>query len=352
MVERTFLYVPNAVVKQILTPAVAVRLARETLMQMANGAVDWAVPRQTNLVVSGADDDDYPAHLSGATAYKIKGCALRETGVAGFRIVGLNRSDEGYAVAGHRPTKNVLLSDALTGEFFGIVDERWAYGMRTGACAAVAVEGLKASDATELALIGTGPMAYAAALAVNEVMPLKAVRVHSRTEERRAQFAAKLSEAIGVPVEPTADPASCLKGAHVVVTATVAKEPFLKHEWLSPGVTVYAMGGGHEWERRCYEEMRVIVDDREQSKIVTEIRRWMSEGTFDPATDVDADLAEVVSGRGGKRGSDDEQFFVRSQGLVTQDVAQAYWVYSQALERGLGVDLEHSLVEQPGESLF
>jgi ornithine cyclodeaminase/alanine dehydrogenase-like protein (mu-crystallin family) len=346
------LYVPNAAVKEILTPADAVRLARETLLQMANYSVDWATPRQTNLVVGGSEDGDYPAHLSGGTVYKIKGCALREIGVAGFRVVGLNRSEEGYAVAGYRPTKNVLLSDANTGALFGIVDERWAYGLRTGACAAVALGALARTGATDFSLIGTGPMGFAAALAVNEVMPLKTVRVHSRDPERRAAFADRLSDAIGLTVEPVADPESCLRDAGAVVTVTTAKEPFLKHEWLSPGAAVYAMGGGHEWERACYDKMRVVVDDREQCKIVTEIRKWIADGTFDPLTDVEADLPEVVAGRAGQRTSDEDQFLVRSQGLVTQDVAQAYWVYNQAVERGLGVDLEHALVERPGDSLF
>ena len=351
MSHRKFLYVPNAVVKQILTPADSVRIARETLQQMAAGDIRWQDPRQANLTVSASEDDVYPSHLMGGTAYKVKGCALPQQGVAGFRVVGLNRSEEGYAVAAYRPTKNVFLSDSATGEFFGIVDERSAYALRTGSCAAVALEALRRDDAVDLSLIATGHMAFAAALAVNEVVPLKRVRVHSRNPERRADFAKRLSAAIGVEVEPVDDAESCVRGASMVVSVTTATEPFLKYEWLAEGAVVYAMGGGHEWERETYRQTRVIVDDREQSKIVTEIRKWTAEGSFDPATEIESDLSSVVSGKVG-RSSDSDQFFVRSQGLVTQDVAQAYWVYSQAAERGLGVDLEHSLVEQPGDSIF
>ncbi len=350
MTRRKFLDVPNAVVKQILTPGDSVQIARDTLVQMAAGGVEWAEPRQTNLAV-GDNSSEYPAHLAGGTAYKIKGCALREQGVAGFRIVGLNRSEAGYAVAAYRPTKNVLLSDIATGELFGIVDERWAYALRTGACAAVAIEALRRPDAADLSLIGTGHMAYSAALAINEVMSLDHVRVHSRNPERRAQFATRLSEDIGAEVEALADPESCVRDASVVVSATIAKDPFLQYSWLAQGATVYAMGGGHEWERETYRRTRVIVDDREQSKIVTEIKNWTAEGTFNPDADIEADLGQVVSGAAG-RSSDEDQFFIRSQGLVTQDVAQAYWVYTQADAKGLGVDLEHSLVERPGDAIF
>jgi alanine dehydrogenase len=351
MSHRRFLYVPNAVVKQVLTPADSVKIARETLKQMAAGDISWTEPRQTNLTVSGSDNDAYPSHLMGGTAYKIKGCALPQEGIAGFRIVGLNRSDEGYAVAAYRPTKHVFLSDSATGEFFGIVDERSAYALRTGSCAAVALEALRRDDAVDLSLIATGHMAFAAALAVNEVVSLRRVRVHSRNPERRADFAKRLGAAIGVEVEPIDDAESCVRDASMVVSVTTATEPFLKYEWLAEGAVVYAMGGGHEWERETYRRTRVIVDDREQSKIVTEIKKWTAEGTFDPATDIESDLSSVVVGNV-KRTSASDQFFVRSQGLVTQDVAQAYWVYSQAAERGLGVDLEHSLTERPGDTIF
>ena len=53
-----------------------------------------------------------------------------------------------------------------------------------------------------------------------------------------------------------------------------------------------------------------------------------------------------------RRRTDDEQIIVRSQGLVTQDVAQAFWIYEEACRQGLGVDLEPAIASQAGAPLF
>lgn len=340
MTDLPFLYVSNNDVKRLLTAGDAVRIARETLVEQANGTIDWAVPRQTDLLVRDSK-----------TFYKMKGCVLNGAGVAGFRVVGLNRTEEGYARAAHRPTKNVLLSDPRTGEFVGIVDERWAYGIRTGACGAVAIEALVNEGARDCSIIGTGHMAHAAAHTVAEVMDLDQIRVYSRDATRRQEFAERLTMELGVKTIATADVESAVQGASAVITATEARAPIVRHEWLAPGVVVYAMGGYQECDDDCYKQMRFIVDERSQVEVCFEIRNWIKSGTYDPSI-IEADLGEVVTGQAGLRKSQDEQFLVRSQGLVTQDVAQAWWVYKKAVEQGMGVDLEHSLVEVPGDLLF
>lgn len=340
MAAKEFLYVSNADVKALLTPADAVRLARETLVEYANDAIDWSVPRQANLAVRDS-----------ATRYKVKGCVLHDTGVAGFRVVALHRTDEGYALAAHRPTKNVMLSDPATGEFFGIVDERWGYGLRTGACAAVAIECLRAPDSTDCSILGTGHMAYATALTVNEVMPLEHMRVYSRNPERRKAFADRLAAELGIKVTASDDAESCVRDASVVVTATEATTPVVEYAWLQPGVVVYAMGGGQECDLDSYQRMRFLVDEREQIAICPEMRAWREDGTYDSLV-VEADLAEVVTGKAGVRTSPDDQFLVRSQGLQTQDVKQAYWIYEQARKHGRGISLEPALTESPGDPLF
>lgn len=337
---RTFRYVGNAVVKEVLTPAAAVRLAEETLLDHFEGAVDWAMPRQTDLWPAGE-----------ITKYKVKGCVLRRHRVAGFRVTGLDRTPAGAAVAAHRPTKQVLLSDVESGAFFAIVDERWAYGLRTGAGGAVAMRHLRAPGADEAAVLGTGHMAYGCLVTLKEAVDLRRVRVWSPTARKRAAFAERMAGELGVEVvaSPTAE--DCVRGAPMVFTATEASEPFVRRDWFAPGVTVYVLGRRQEVETSAYRDMTMLADDREQIRVCAEIKAWIAEGVYDD-TWVAAELAEVVGGSHPGRRHDDEQLFVRSQGLVTQDVAQAYWVYQEADRRGLGVDLEPALVEEEGDPLF
>ena len=337
---RPFLYVGNAAVKQVLTPADAVRLAEETLRDHANDDVDWADPRQTDL---WPRDDD--------TKYKVKGCVLRRHGVAGFRVTGLNRTAEGKSYAAYRPSKHVLLSDVPTGTFFGIVDERWGYGLRTGAGAAMGVKLLRRPGADSCAVLGTGHMAYGSLLALNEVLDLRRVTVWSRTAERREAFAERMSDELGVDVVPASQVEACVRDQPVVVAATEAREPIVRTEWLAPGVTVYALGRFQEFELSAYRELTFLADDREQIRVCAEIKDLIARGRY---TDdwVQGELAEVIGGRHPGRRHDDERIFIRSQGLVTMDVAQAYWVYGQAHRRGLGLSLEPALVEDEGAPLF
>ncbi len=337
---RTFRYVGNADVKRILTPADAVRVAEETLRDHANGDIDWAAPRQLDL---------WP-ELE-ITRYKVKGCLLRRPGVAGFRVTGLNRTPEGHAASALRPTKQVLLSDVTSGEFFAIVDERWAYGLRTGAGAAVGLAHLRAPGADEVAILGTGHMAYGAVQTLAEAIGLRRIRVWSPTEANREAFADRLGHELDIEVVAAPTAQACVADAPMVVTATEAPEPFLETAWFAPGTTIYVLGRRQELATAAYHDFTLMADDTEQIRVCAEIKAWIAEGTY---TDdlVSAQLADVVGGSHPGRTSDDERIMVRSQGLVTMDVAQALWIYEEAERRDLGISLEPALEERDGDPLF
>lgn len=335
-----FLYVSNVEAKRLLTPADSVRIAEEALVDQYNGAVSFASVRQLDMAVPGE-----------ATTFKAKGCVLRRLNVAGFRILGLNRTDDGYAIAGRRPTKHVLLSDARSGECFGIVDEHWSHALRTGACAAAAAKYLMRPGAEILGITGAGYMAYASLVAMTAVMKPREVRVWTRTDERARAFAERTSAELGLKVVPVDSAESCVRGADVVLTATSSPTPYLEYGWFEPGVFIYALGNWQEVDLETYRRMTFIADERGQVRICGDIVKFIEQGIYDDSW-VTADLGEVVALPEKRRRSPDEQIIVRSQGLVTQDVAQAYWLYTEARRRGGGISLEASLAEQATSSLF
>jgi len=335
-----FLYVPNPVAKRLITPAQSVAIAEQTLLDHYHGQIGWASTRQMDLPVSG-----HP------TGFKAKGCILYRLGVAGFRVLALNRTDEGYAVAGRRPTKHVLLSDMRTGECFAIVDEHWSHALRTGACAAVAAKYLMRPGSDTCAITGAGYMAYTSLLAIHAVMKLRQVHVWSRSAERREAFARRATEELGLPVVPMPDPESCVRDVPVVITATSAPSPYLKKDCFAPGVFIYALGGYQEVDTATYRGMTFMVDDREQVRICSEIVQLIRDGAYSDDW-VAADLGQVVALPDKRRRRDDEQIVVRSQGLVTQDVAQAFWIYQEARRRGAGISLESGLAEQQTSKLY
>mgnify|MGYP001627286811 CR=1 FL=1 len=337
---RPFTYISNAQVKRLITVPDSVRIAEQTLLDHYNGHITWSHPRLSFLE---------PADCS--TSYKFKGCSNSRLGIAGFRLFSDNRTPEAISVAGSRPTKHVLLSDYRTGEVFAIVDEHWSHALRTGSCAAVAAKHLMAPGSTEAAVVGSGYMAYCCIHALNSVMPLTRLRIWSRDADRLKEFADRIRRELGVEVETTDSAERCVEGMKVVITVTNAPKPFMKKEWFAPGVLIYAMGNHQEVDLDTYLSMKFIADERQQVKVCPDIRELLESGHL-PADHIQADLGEVLGDPAKGRTGPDEQIIVRSQGLATQDIAQAYWIYNKAIAEGVGANLELYLLEQAGSPLY
>ena len=330
MPARPFVYLADDDVRELLDVKQAIRIAEETLLAHARDQVDWCEPRQILLRPAGSD-----------TVYKQKACALRDINVAGMRVIGLNRTDEGIALALHHPSKYILLSDPDTGLFFCIMEEHWTHAVRTGACVAVAAKYLARPDSAVVGMIGAGFMAKARLLALKEaaLWPIEEVRVYSRRPHSRQAYAEEMSRWLGLNVIACDSPQPVCEAADVLVTASSAQEVLVFDRWLRPGVFVYSMGEFQEIETPVYRSVdRLYVDDWEHCKLKVDIQRMLAEGSLTEA-DVYADLGEVVAGTRQPRQSPTERLMLRSQGLVTQDIAIAYWLYQQAVARGMGQHL-------------
>lgn len=337
---RPFTYISNSQVKRLITVADSVSIAEQTLRDHYNGEITWSSPRLTFLEPSES-----------STSYKFKGCSNKRLGIAGFRLFSDNRTPEAISIAGSRPTKHVLLSDYKTGEVFGIVDEHWSHALRTGSCAAVAAKHLMVPGSTEAAVVGTGYMAYCCIHALNSVMPLERLKIWSRDAERVKDFANRIRSELNIHVEAADSAQQCVEDVKVVITVTNAAEPFLKNEWFAPGVFIYAMGNHQEVDLETYLSMTFIADEREQVKVCPDIAALMKSGQL-PLDHVQADLGDVVCNPAKGRKSAEERIIVRSQGLATQDIAQAFWIYNKAVKEGVGANLEPYLLEQAGDPLF
>ena len=81
-----------------------------------------------------------------------------------------------------------------------------------------------------------------------------------------------MSDLVGVGVTPAATPEEAVREMDIVVTATTAKEPVFKGEWVSKGTHINAMGGNSITRQEIdVETVRksacVVVDSCEQAKL-------------------------------------------------------------------------------------
>src|SRR6185437_5163828 len=98
--------------------------------------------------------------------------------------------------------------------------------IRTAAVSAVATRLLARPESRTLAILGAGVQARAHLEGMRAVLPFDRVRVWSHTPGRAAEL----------------DGVEALADADVVVTATSAREPILRREWLKEGAHVNAVG--------------------------------------------------------------------------------------------------------------
>ncbi len=213
----------------------------------------------------------------------------------------------------------ILLFKPETGEPLATMDGRLITEVRTAAVSAVATDRLAKSDASVLAIIGSGVQARSHLEALRLVRGFLEVRVWS--PRRAAAFA----EEHGVRAAASAEEA--VRGAGVVVTATTSSTPVLFGEWLSPGVHVNAVGAPRpdwrELDDEVLERARIYVDSREAAQ--------KESGDVIAAGRIFAEIGEVVSGAKPGRRSDEEVTLFKSLGLAVEDVATAELVHSKAL---------------------
>lgn len=215
--------------------------------------------------------------------------------------------------------------------------------MRTGAASGVATRFMAREDASVAAVIGTGWQARTQVEAVCSVRSIREVRAYGRNEEKRAGFCRELSDRLGIPVLPAADPREAVRGAHVVITATTSARPVLLGEWLEPGMHVNAAGSNaaNRQELDSGAVMRahaIVVDDRAQARVECgDLVALVQEGRL--SWEAMATLAEVVGGGIRPRQLPGDITLFESQGLATEDLALATLCYERALERGEGTPL-------------
>jgi len=319
--DRALLYLSDADVRALLTPAAAVECAERALRRQAEGRVTWSQPRLLAM--------QQPRRT---LKYAAKACVLDDQ-YSGFRVGMVDRAARAADDGGGAPRQVTILCDAERGRLLAVIDEEWQHAVRTIAAAAVAARYCAVAGPHVVAIVGAGRVAQPALDALRAVCEVSELRIASRSEETRDALARRLGPpAVAMNVE------DAVRGATIVITATTAVGPVVSAEWVRPGAFVYAAGDGQELESALYVRAdRIAADDWEQCRFRDDMQRLVADAVIDPAQVTS--LWEIISGKASARDTDDDLVVMRSQGLVTQDVAVAAYVYERAVAAGAGTRL-------------
>ncbi len=234
----------------------------------------------------------------------------------------------------------VLLFSAETGELLAMMNASAITAIRTAAVSGVATNSLAREGACSLAILGSGVQARSHVIAMSNVRSIKHCRIASRNFEHAQKFAAEMKQEVSFPIEPVATVAEALEGADLIVTATTAREPIVRREWIAPGTHLNLVGSSTAKTREVDSETiaaaSLFVDRRESTLNEAGDYLFAARDGFIGPEHIRAELGEVLTGEKPGRTSAAEITCFKSLGIAIEDLFAAEHLYRRAKDLNVG----------------
>jgi ornithine cyclodeaminase len=226
----------------------------------------------------------------------------------------------------------ILLFDVEHGRLLAIVDSTSITSMRTAAVSAVATKALARTDASKLAILGSGALAASHLSAIPLVREIEEIRVWSRNLEH-AKSLVQRSGMRNIRCVDTAREA--VEDSDIICTVTSSTQPILEGKWIRKGSHINAVGaytpGSRELDSEAVKRSLMFVDNRESAYVEAgDFLIPRSEGVVSDSHIV-GELGEVLVEKVSGRTEEGQITLFKSLGLATEDLAAAKKVYTKAL---------------------
>ena len=235
----------------------------------------------------------------------------------------------------------VLLYDATDGVLLAILDSMEITSKRTAAASALAARHLARENAHTVAVLGCGEQGRAQLVAIARVREITQVFAFDADARKAAAYAAEMSGALGIEVTAASTVTEAARTADIIITATIARQPFLRREDVRAGTFIAAIGADNPNKSELHPALlagaKVVADSVDQASLMGDLHHAIGAGEASMKM-VHAELAEVVAGRKPGRTNEDEITIFDSTGLAIQDVAAAACAYTCLFERGAPTD--------------
>lgn len=243
------------------------------------------------------------------------------------------------------------LIDPSNGETFAIIvrggkpsveqpEGVYVGGFRTGAAAAIGAKYLARESIDTVGVIGTGNIGKASLICLSKVREFDKFIAHSG-RRRDIGFEREMSRVLGVDFVSAEGPEEVVKKSDVLITATFAREPIVKGEWLNGGIHISGMGADcplkAELDSTVFKRADKIVIDGPKCLTIGEIAHPISEGILSQS-DIYGKIGEVVTGVKPGREGDSEITVFESDGTNIQNAGIALLIYNKVREMGLGIE--------------
>ncbi|MBS3825507.1 cyclodeaminase [Candidatus Bipolaricaulota bacterium] len=225
-----------------------------------------------------------------------------------------------------------------------LLDNAYLTNLRTGAAGAVVASYLAPEEIHQAGVIGSGVQARFQIRALREVRDFDKLAVYSRNPDNVEKYAREMEEELECEIIKAKTPEQVVVSSDFVVTTTPAKEPYLRGEWIHPGLHITAMGSDTENKQELFPDVfsnsdYTVCDRKSQCFRLGELHYAREAGILTEEDEI-TELGEITSGRKPGRTEQEQTTVCDLTGVGIQDTAIASFAYQQALEQELGLEVE------------
>ena len=224
-----------------------------------------------------------------------------------------------------------------------LLDNGYLTDVRTGLAGALAAKYLAPAEVNTAGVIGSGMQSRYQMRALKLVRDFQKLVVYGIMPDEVQKFAAEMEKELQVEVKIAANHEEVVCDSQVLVTTTPARSPFVRSDWLHPGLHITCMGSDAEGKQEIFADVfvkvdRVFCDRKSQSFRLGELQHAVSEGFMDENSPV-YELGQAAAGMVPGRENEEQITICDLTGVGVQDTAIARLAYQRAEVLDLGLKI-------------
>ena len=220
-----------------------------------------------------------------------------------------------------------------------IADGTMISAKRTGAAGGTAMQLCAREGAEVLTICGAGAQGRTQLEAAMLVRPnLKKLWVYDIVPANAERFVNEAKEKYPqLEILIAGDLEQAIRESDIIITVTLAEEPFVKAAWIKRGALIVQMATLEVEYGVVTNADKIVVDfwDTIKHRMASTIAVMAAEGLVKDE-DISASLGEILSGKKTGRDSDDQVIYFNSVGAGILDLAVTTRCYREALKRSVG----------------
>jgi ornithine cyclodeaminase/alanine dehydrogenase-like protein (mu-crystallin family) len=233
----------------------------------------------------------------------------------------------------------LILNHSETGLPFAILECTNITSYRTaGGHAVVGAKALARKNAKKLGVVGAGAQGRAGILSFDRAFDLETILLYSKPEAQRDALRDELAPLLRAEIRTVDSAEELTRSSDILLTASGAKDPVVREEWIPKGATVSAVSAFGDLDAAFSKTADKWFIGQNPADIAHIVKSSRFAGKLDE-NDVKGSLSDLLTGRIKGRESEEERILFSHMGMAVLDIAVGKHLYDKALKKGMGLEL-------------